>query len=636
MTKPRKAPVAKAAPPLPPGALDPDDPRLTLEYCRAHRDFFRENALYIATKSRGLQPFKINTTQRQLYDTIDSLRAEGIPPRIICLKSRQVGISTASEAEIFSEALFNEHRSGLVLAHNKPAAKGLLRMTQRFYRNLPKNLRLGANLENVHELELKNGSRVQVEAVGDVRSYTAQYVHLSEMAYWENASEVFLALMQSVPFDVNSLAIIESTANGVGNKFHQMWLNAIAGSEDPNAPPWDRGWTPVFIPWFKHEEYQMAPWFGQMDVSREERKLAKKLGLTMRMLAWRRWCVKTNCDGDLEKFKVEYPSTWQEAFALSGRPVFDAEGLAHYEAMVPTIVGQTVNPALDTGPQFLYHEAKACEVAWDPLERKAVFDEVEQGRLRIFKPFNARHTYIIGADPSEGDTKSDPSPLEVLDQMTLEFVAEWWGRTPPDMLADAAAWLGCYYGNALIIGEANNHGVSFHGRLLQLEYPNLYFRTTNEETVAGEITMKPGYWETNKAKHLLIDTYRKYVREKRGGIYAPGLVSEMQTTIYERREGFTVTKIKPQPGNFIDRVMAAGMALFAHRGDIQAPLLPLPDLELYRADEQIRHMRERDPAGAARLSLDLTGMTEGQLGAVLHAKEQDRRLQETLGMGGER
>ena len=204
------------------------------------------------------------------------------------------------------------------------------------------------------------------------------------------------------------------------------------------------------------------------------------------------------------------------------------------------------------------------------------------------------------------------------------------------MLAEFAAWLGCYYGNALIIGEANNHGVSFHGRLIALEYPNLYYRTTSEESVSGEVTDKPGYWETNKAKHLLIDTYRKYVREKRGAIYAPGLVSEMRTTIYERREGFTATKIKPQPGNFIDRVMAAGMALYAHRGDEKSPLLPLPEIELYRADQQIRQMRDRDPEGAARLALDLVGMSEGELSAVLNAKEEDRRRMEMMGMGGER
>lgn len=612
------------------------DERFTLEYCNAHRDFYYRNCLKIATKNSGLQPFRLNYTQRVVIDTIARQRAAGIPPRLIVLKSRQVGVSTISEALVFSDALFNAHRTGLVLAHTEKAAKGLLRMTRTFYDFLPEPMRIKANLKNVHEIELDNRSRVQVEAAGEVRSYSAQSIHLSEYAFMENAKDLLIAVMQSVPFDPSSLAIIESTANGVGNKYHEMWVNAVNADAAKDASPWEKGWTPIFIPWFRHEEYRHKPWFGHSEVTSEERALAIKHKLTMNQLAWRRAAIKINCDGDIDRFKVEYPSTWQEAFALSGRPVFDADGLAHYQAMTPLIVGGEVQAAPIEGSPHVFHTSKPCEVSWDEPEKRAAFDVVEGGRLRIFKEFNPRHTYIIGADPSEGDTKSDPSPLEVLDQMTLEYVAEWWGRTPPDMLAEFAAWLGYYYGGALIIGEANNHGISFHGRLVAMNYPNIYFRSVNEETVAGDITMKPGYWETNKAKHLLFDTGRKYVREKRGAIYSPGLVGEMSTAIYDRKEGFTVTKIKPQPGHFIDRVMAALMALYAHRGDIQSPLLPLPEVEFQRAATEIMLLRERDPEGANRLSLDLLSMSESELGRVLEARDQDRIRREAMGLGMER
>ena len=629
--------IGKRAP-AKPKLVAEDDPRLTVEYCRAHRNFYVRNCLKIATKNTGLQPLFINHTQQRILDAIDDARARGIPPRIIVLKSRQVGVSTLSEALLFSDALFHPNRGGLVLAHTKPAAKNLLRMTKRFYRYLPKALRIGAKLENVNELELDNESRVQVEAVGEVRSYTAQSVHFSELAFYEKATDVLVAVMQSVPASTNSLAIIESTANGVGNKFHEMWVNAINGEANTELADWERGWTPVFIPWFKHEEYKLKPWFDASELTTEERKLARAHSLELEQLAWRRWCIRLNMDGDVDAFRVEYPSTWQEAFALSGRPVFDHEGLEHYRATVPLIAGRDVASPRADGPQFLYHAelARPCEISFDKSTSKPALDHVEGGRLRIYVAPHPRHTYIIGADPSEGDPKSDPSPLQVLDQMTLEFVAEWWGRTPPDLLAEYSAWLGYHYGNALIVGEANNHGISFHGRLLDLEYPNLYFRTASEETVAGQVTDKPGWWETNKAKHLLIDTFRKYVREKRGGIYSPGLVGEMSTTIYERKEGFTVTKITKQPGHFIDRVIAAGMALALHRGTVTAPLLPLPELEMARIDEQVRLLRERDPEGATKLSLDLTGMTEAELSRTLQARLERRMHNESMGMGGER
>lgn len=637
--------MASKRPKLPDGTRAPaiveydpanPDPRFSFDYCRKHSDWFIRNCLRIATKSEGLKPFVLNFTQRQIRDTINDLRKRGIPPRLIVLKSRQVGVSTFSEAMVFADSLFYPHRSGLVLAHTKPAARGLLRMTRRFWHNLPPPLRLRRHIGNVTELEFENESRVQVEAVGEVRSYTAQSVHFSEFAFYENAQDALIAVMQSVPLHPHSLAIIESTANGVGNKFHQLWVNAINGLEDPDASPWERGWVPIFIPWFKHEEYRVRPWFDVSALTIDERRLVKEHHTDLSQIAWRRVCIKVNCDGDLDRFKVEYPSSWQEAFALSGRPVFDEEGLNHYRSMSPIIVSGSVAPPADPKAPLLYHTARPCEVAWDTPRRQPVFDYVENGRLRIFKPPNPRHTYIVGADPSEGDRKSDPSPLEILDQMTLEFVAEWWGRTPPDMLADYAAWLAWYYNEALIIGEANNHGISFHGRLLDLQYPNLYYRTVNEETVSGEVTDKPGYWETNKAKHLLIDTYRKYVRERRGAIYSPGLLSEMSTTIYDRKEGNTATKIKPQPGHFIDRVMAAGMALYAHRGDVNLPLTPLPEQEMLVAASRVQMLRERDPEAAQRLSLDLTGMSCSDLDRVLDARLHDRRRAESLGMGQER
>lgn len=615
---------------------DKPDERFSYDYCRGHSDFFINNCLKIATKNEGLQPFILNYTQRQVRETIADLRKRGIPPRLIVLKSRQVGVSTLSEALVFADSLFYPHRSGLVLAHTKPAARGLLRMTRRFWHNLPPPLRMRRNIGNVTELEFENESRVQVEAVGEVRSYTAQSVHFSEFAFYENAQDVLIAVMQSVPLHKHSLAIIESTANGVGNKFHQLWINAINGLEDPDSSPWERGWVPIFIPWFKHEEYRARPWFSENELTADERTLVKAHHTDLSQLAWRRICLKINCDGDLDRFKVEYPSTWQEAFALSGRPVFDEEGLSHYRSMSPIIVGGNVAPPKDPKAPLLYHRARPCEVAWDHDRRETVFDFGEGGRFRAFKTPNPRHTYIIGADPSEGDRKSDPSPLVILDQMTLEFVGEWWGRTPPDMLADYAAWLGWYYNEALIIGEANNHGISFHGRLIDLQYPKLYFRTVTEETISGEITEKPGWWETNKAKHLLIDTFRKYVREKRGAIYSPGLLAEMNTTIYDRKENLTTTKIRPQPGHFIDRVMAAGMALCAHRGDITLPLTPLPEHEMVVAASRVQMLRERDPEAAQRLSLDLTGMSCSDLDRVLDARQQDRRRTEALGMGQER
>ena len=61
------------------------------------------------------------------------------------------------------------------------------------------------------------------------RSSTIQLFHGSEVAFWPNAAEHAKGIMQAIPDAFNTEAILESTANGVGNYFHQQWQKAEAG-----------------------------------------------------------------------------------------------------------------------------------------------------------------------------------------------------------------------------------------------------------------------------------------------------------------------------------------------------------------------------------------------------------------------
>ena len=50
---------------------------------------------------------------------------------------------------------------------------------------------------------------------------------------------------------------------------------------------------------------------------------------------WRRWCIKTNCGGNVELFRQEYPSCAEEAFLFSGTPFFDNQKLVLLLESVP-------------------------------------------------------------------------------------------------------------------------------------------------------------------------------------------------------------------------------------------------------------------------------------------------------------
>jgi len=894
-----------------------------------------------------------------------------VPPRLIVLKSRQVGVSTLIEAILFHACLTCANRSALVLAHNLKSSRVLFRMSRTFYRMLAAEIQPERKLATVHEMEFGNGSRMQVEVQGDPRGYVAQYVHLSEFAMYDQPEETLVAVMQTVPMQVDSLVVIESTAKGVGNKFHRTWTRATGLALDKDVPLEEKGWTPVFVAWFDHEEYQRHRGPGKLTT--DEVRLADRFGLTGEQLGWRRWCINSNLDGDEEKFGQEYPAcltaevrvstekgilpiseslaatetesgpivaggpqptspifllttaagrvlrgthdhpihtpdgfvwlsrlkpgqeitlrpprfaatpytqrwseipgnetsvrigrdwarllgyfmgdgswyagtlsvvcdakdqdvvedvcrlvrnligqpttrniarvqgrkgaievrlgcvaarptlarlgvvgshaghdmyrrnihvpeaiwrspryivreflrglfeadgsarghdvTWssskiafarevqllvlgfgiptslrastkksgsgnpyysyalnftksaseafhehigfvgvrkrsmrpaapsavgrprfpmtltdhvgsvrpdgheatydltvepdhefsangilthntpQEAFLLSGRPAFDTEAVLHYTEKVAESVRKNTLAA-------------RSEIESDPpgvgVPTIIVHD---RGRLRIFAEPLDRHSYVIGADPSEGDPGSDASPLAVLDQMTLDLVATWYGRTPPDLLACHAVDLAKHFRDALIINEANNHGILFHETVISLGYPNLYYRKVSEDTVSGEVTQKPGYLSTQRNREHLFNTLRKFVRMRMGKLPCPHLVQQMQSLVYV--DG----KADAQSGAEKDLLIAFALCLMAHRGSMKAPLEPLPEETVRATAEDLRMLMERDPANANRVSIDRTGLSCEEVLAMEDQVLAQEQRQRRLGLGGMR
>lgn len=139
--------------------------------------------------------------------------------------------------------------------------------------------------------------------------------HNSETAYWPHAQEHAKGILQAVPDQPDTEVIFESTGNGVGNYYHQLWLAAIAG---------DTEFEPIFVPWFVQSEYRRkAP--STMTLTPEEHTLVKVYDLDRDQLLWRRHKIAELVDdtGDgLINFMREYPCTANEAFEMSGLQIF--------------------------------------------------------------------------------------------------------------------------------------------------------------------------------------------------------------------------------------------------------------------------------------------------------------------------
>jgi hypothetical protein len=192
-------------------------------------------------------------------------------------------------------------------------------MANRFSEHTPELVKPIVSKTNAKELvfgRLDSGYKLGTAENKNVgRSATIQLLHCSEVAFFNNAAEHSTGIMQAVPNASGTEVILESTANGVGNYFHQEWQKAEAGISDFIA---------IFVPWYWQDEYREPTPITFLPTA-DEIELAEQYQLTYDQLHWRRKkIIQLSVNGvDGEKaFRQEYPNNANEAFVLTGEDSF--------------------------------------------------------------------------------------------------------------------------------------------------------------------------------------------------------------------------------------------------------------------------------------------------------------------------
>ena len=278
-------------------------------------EFYARNCLKIRTKNEGLKSFVLNDAQIYIHNRLEQQLKETGKVRAILLKGRQQGASTLVGGRFIHKTTHNKGVRAFILTHDGESTNALFEMTERYYDNLPQFVKPTAGAANSKELQfnvLDSGYKIGTagnKAVG--RGQTIQYFHGSEVSFWVNASEHTKGIMQAVPDADGTEVIWESTANGVGNFFHEQWKLAEKGLSEFQA---------IFVPWFWQSEYKKAIPDGTI-FSNEEIELKDIYNLTLEQMFWRRMKIaELTTDGvdGTKSFKQEYPMNAAEAFQVSG------------------------------------------------------------------------------------------------------------------------------------------------------------------------------------------------------------------------------------------------------------------------------------------------------------------------------
>lgn len=543
--------------------------------------FWAATFVYIKNKEVG-EPdclFRLTYPQRRFVEMLERMRLAGQPIRIILLKARQWGGSTTSQ--IYMAWLQLIHRTGLnsliISNYNEGARKikGMFKKMIKEYplamlhevgdRYSPKEDKLvGVEGSSLTQLVPQRNATISIgssESPDSCRGGDYALVHLSEVGLWKategkKPEDMVRSACSGVLYRPNTMIVYESTANGVGNFFH----NEYVAARDPEVKS---QFEPLFISWFDIELYRL-PFRSDKDKADFARSLyAGRLNPAARSdreepgkYLWWLWEIGASLEGihwyveerakyhDHGSMASEYPSDDVEAFVNSGAAVFDkyaVEALRPTTKVPPRYVGD-ISAFGDEGADAIRDlrflpDAQGILSVWN-LPDAAVRSESDAGCSFSLRAEAGAETvsdrYLTVVDVGGRSHKADWSVIVVFDRLLMmdggkpAVVAQWYGHIDMDLLAWKAAQIAAFYDNSLLVIESNT--LETHDRerdvdgdqsvaiLSQIKgiYPNLYARKQSEDAILQGLPVRYGFHTNVATKPLIISTLVKVIRE---GLY---------------------------------------------------------------------------------------------------------------------
>jgi hypothetical protein len=264
----------------------------------------------------------------------------------------------------------------------------------------------------------------------------------------QNSEEAWSAIEPVA--DVGGRVVILSTANGEGNTFHKLWVEATSGNNR---------FEPLFFPWSSNNRNQ--DWYDAKATDLPEWQMAQ-----------------------------EYPDNAEDAFLKSGRPVFDLRKLREMELTEPVATGYFND------------------------QREFVEDErtVDAG-VSIWEWPTDDEKYVIGVDVSQGFEHGDYSSAHVIACRSQRVVATYHAHIDPDLLGtQLLPSLGLFYKQALIGVESNTHGLTTLKYLQGAKYFPIYYERSPKykRSVPTDVL---GFRTTQTSKPLIIDKLTEAMRD---------------------------------------------------------------------------------------------------------------------------
>lgn len=497
-------------------------------------------------ETKQMITFVLNEGQRILIGEYERQRLAGVPIRVLLVKARQWGGSTATQCYMYwLQRYWFENWHSCIVALDQTQAVNIRTMYKNLIAKLPQwsdpvSFKRFEGTELIRIIP-ERGCRVQIGSAQKpdaLRSFDFSLVHMSEVGLWKDTQEakgddVAMALYSTVPDVPGTMIVMESTAKGVGNYFHRQYLAALDNKKSGTT-----GIRPVFVSWFVDVRYTRR-YLNRYQSTEDFVKTWNdynwwqwEQGATLDGIFWYNHFKKSHHWTDFQ-MKSEYPTTAEEAFQTKSGRYFTDDLLSWLSKNIrqPKFIGDirgdaTVGEKIMDNVKLYPNDSLQTEVLkiWIYPD-----DNRPEGK-------KVKNRFLVTVDVGGRGYRADWSVISVFDRISmagefgaLERAALWRGHVDPDLLAYKAAQIAHFYDDALLVIESNTYesknkksddaavseGDHTYTVLDTLGgiYENLYRRRTAPDNKDDKATRHIGWHMNKQTKYLAYDDYTVRIRE---------------------------------------------------------------------------------------------------------------------------
>ena len=417
--------------------IDPDEPldyvekydaqkrQLEIIKCCHSFAYFCHKFVKILHPTKGLVPFIMFNYQNKVIKDYENNRFN------IISKFRQGGLTTVTLLWGMYKCMFQTDQQIMLLSKTDREATDIGMMIDRAAENLPEWLRPKKDGKWNDHLKMftETGSSVKFYSPQAARGKSVTFLIIDEAAFIEDMDKHWKAMWPVL--STGGSCTLVSTVNGIGNWYHQTYLEA---REKRNL------FHVIDLDYWEHPDYNNPKW-----VAEQKAQLGEK--------------------GFLQEVLREFLGTGETYFSSK---------------IIRELTEQTIN---NFPSRKLF--SKWCNLAGFASTCES---EHNKGAFWVWKEPIEGHEYIMGVDCAEGQGENnDNSCFQVIDTLTLEQVGEFYSNTiPPHLFAQTLKEVGIYYNNALIVVENMGAGIAVLNNLQnQLYYDNIYYESGKSSVKAG-------------------------------------------------------------------------------------------------------------------------------------------------------